>query len=294
MGLFTKVDFSRQVQQHKNTYAHLSGSTHIDQGLIVRGGITGSSDNNVLIVTASTGNTVILCLARPLMTGINYNTPANGGSPLQIDRNFLPVGTGVDIELTNTGQVAKILSSKRFKRDIKPLSYEDYKHLLNLNPVQFKWRGTNQDSVGFIAEQAHELGLSKFMVYDEEGKPEAISYKLLTVAIIGLLKNGIEIPKVTSTIKEPIEDIPIIITEDYTTTTTRYIIAKKDDITITLDDTNLKRYYIKSMSEISVVPTQGLIDEEWQEIKMGPQSSIELIAYEGNWYVLSSDGLKNS
>lgn len=294
MGLFTKVDFSRQVKQDRNTYAHLSGSTQIDQGLEVRGGATGTSKDTILIVTASTGNTVILCLAKPSLTGINYNTPAHGGSPLQIDRSHLPVGSGVDIELTNTGQISKVLSSKKFKKNIEPLPYEDYKHLLNLNPVQFKWKSTNQKSVGFIAEEAHELGLNKFMVYDEEGQPEAISYKLLTVAIIGLLKNGIEAPTLIPKLSEPIEDVPIIITDDYTTQTTRYIIAKKDGITITLDDTNFKRFYIKSMAEITVVPTKGLIDEEWEEISMGPQSSIELIAHEGNWYVLSSDGLKNS
>ena len=48
------------------------------------------------------------------------------------------------------------------------------------------------------------------------------------------------------------------------------------------------------MANITIVPSDGLIDEEWEEIEMGPQSSIELIAHNGNWYVLSSDGLKNS
>ena len=292
MGLFTKVDFSRQVKQDIDTHARLSGNTQIDQGLEVYGGAA-LSGNSSFLVTATTGNTVIVVIGEPAF-GINYNTTVDGGSALQMNRNSIPSGAGQDMELDGDGRVVRFTSSKRFKENIEPLSYEDYKYLLNLNPVQFKYRSTNQNSVGFIAEEAHELGLNKFILYDKEGQPEAISYKLLTVAIIGLLKNGIEVPTLTTKISEPIEDIPIIITENYTTKTTRYIIAKKDDITITLDDTNFKRFYIKSMGEITIIPTKGLIDEEWEEISMGPQSSIELIAHEGNWYVLSSDGLKNS
>ena len=48
------------------------------------------------------------------------------------------------------------------------------------------------------------------------------------------------------------------------------------------------------MSPTTIKPHYGLIDEEWEEISMGPQSSVEVI-WEGTcWYVLSSDGLKNS
>ena len=36
------------------------------------------------------------------------------------------------------------------------------------------------------------------------------------------------------------------------------------------------------------------LDGEWEEINMGPQSSIEVISDKSNWYILSSDGLKNS
>ena len=287
MGLFTKVDFSRQVKQDIDTHARLSGNTQIDQGLEVYGGAA-LSGNSSFLVTATTGNTVIVVIGKPAF-GIDFN-----GSPLQINRTSIPSGTGQDMELDGDGQVVRFTSSQRFKENIEPLSYEDYKYLLNLTPVQFNYKSTTQTSAGFIAEEAHELGLNKFILYDKEGRPDSISYKLLTVAIIGLLKNGIEVPTLTPKISEPIEDIPIIITENYTTKTTRYIIAKKDDITITLDDTNFKRFYIKSMAEINVVPTKGLIDEEWEEINMGPQSSIELIAHDGNWYVLSSDGLKNS
>jgi len=266
---------------------HLSGSTQIEQSLQVM--LSAGTEVYGFTVSATTGNTVVVAI------GQNPNNISASG--LQINPDILPIDGGVTPDLginITTGDITRDASSLRYKKNIQNLPYDDYKNILNLNPVKFKWKNSNIEGIGLIAEELHELGLKDFVIYNAKGEPEGISYKLLTVAIIGLLRNGIEIPSVTPQISEPIEDIPIIITDDYTTKTTRYIIAKKDDITITLDDTNFKRFYIKSMGEITIIPTKGLIDEEWEEISMGPQSSIELIAHEGNWYVLSSDGLKNS
>ena len=48
------------------------------------------------------------------------------------------------------------------------------------------------------------------------------------------------------------------------------------------------------MANIIIKPLVGKIDEEWEEINMGPQSSVEILFNGTNWYILSSDGLKNS
>jgi hypothetical protein len=290
-GFITRPDLSRQIYQSCGTYAHLSGSTQIDQSLqvwlsgacsTVSGGTYGFT------VTGTSGNTVVVAIGQKPDTTI-------GKSGFQINPSLIITGglgyADLEIDLT-TGEIAHGPSSLRYKKDVEDLKYETYKNILNLTPVSFKWKETNKNSIGFIAEEAHELGLNKFVTYNINGQPEAINYKLLTVAIIGILKHGVT-PTLISTPKEDVEDIPITIVKDYVTTTTRYIIAKKD-LTITLDDGTLKRFYIKSMANITIVPSDGLIDEEWEEIEMGPQSSIELIAHNGNWYVLSSDGLKNS
>jgi len=290
-GLRTRPDFSRQIYQSCSTYAHLSGSTRMDQSLQVwlSGACTTFSAGTYgFTVTGTSGNTVVVAIGQKPDTTI-------GKSGLQINPSLLVSSTGTDLELDMaTGEVYTFSSSIRYKKDVQNLNYNDYKNVLNLTPVKFKWKSTNKESIGFIAEEAHKLGLNKFVDYNSKGEVEGLNYKLLTVALIGILKNGVEPKILTNTISEPIEDIPIVITADYTTQTSRYIIAKKDNITITLSDTNFKRFYIKSMADITLIPTQGLIDEEWEEISMGPQSSIELIAHGGHWYVLSSDGLKNS
>ena len=48
------------------------------------------------------------------------------------------------------------------------------------------------------------------------------------------------------------------------------------------------------MTNTILVPKTGLIDENWDELQMGPQSSVEVLFSDDTWYVLSSDGLKDS
>lgn len=294
-GLRTRPDLSRQIYQPCNSTARLSGSTIIDHSLqVMLSGSCSTFSGSTLgndygfTITASTGNTVVVA--------IGQSPDRNSQSGLQISPDIVPnTGSVTDLEYnTTTGEVVRTASSLRYKKDVEPLSYDRYKNILNLNPVQFKWKSNNKESVGFIAEEAHHLGLTDFVGYNEKGEPDSIGYKLLSIALIGILKKGVVPPLQTSTQKsESSDNIPITIQTDYQTSTTRYIIAQKD-LTITLNDSVLKRYYIKSMANITIVPTKGLIDEEWEGIEMGPQSSIEVIAHEGNWYVLSSDGLKNS
>lgn len=49
---------------------------------------------------------------------------------------------------------------------------------------------------------------------------------------------------------------------------------------------------IKSLTRTLIVPLQGKIDEEFDEILLEKGSCIELVFSLGNWYITSSDGLK--
>ena len=48
------------------------------------------------------------------------------------------------------------------------------------------------------------------------------------------------------------------------------------------------------MTQTTIKPINGLIDEKWSEIELSEESSVELICHANNWYILSSDGIKNS
>lgn len=81
----------------------------------------------------------------------------------------------------------------------------------------------------------------------------------------------------------------------YTTKGEVSIIVKnsKSECVILLDETTTQHVTIKSMSD-SVVKSGKLIDEQYNEIKLEKFASVELRYINGYWYVMSSDGLKNS
>jgi hypothetical protein len=79
-------------------------------------------------------------------------------------------------------------SSIRFKENVQSLEIDKEK-ILALNPVSFKWKGRDEYSVGFIAEEVVQL-IPEIVNYDSEGRIEGLEYKLLTPYIIGILKEN--------------------------------------------------------------------------------------------------------
>tara|TARA_R100001591_G_scaffold82666_1_gene89360 strand:+ start:9222 stop:10100 length:879 start_codon:yes stop_codon:yes gene_type:complete len=284
-GLRTKADYSRQLYQNCDTTAQFSGSTKFDQSLCVN--LSSDTTTYNFNLTSTSASTAVFSIGlEPDLT--------IGKSGVQILSSLLPTGSFNDLEIdTSTGEVYRAASSLRYKEEIQPLSPNELSAVLSLTPVSFKWKSNNKKSVGLIAEQVHDVGLTDFVTYNEKGEPDGVSYKLLTIALISVLQNNTQTQLKLNENKETTENIPVVISTDYTTSQTRYIIAK-NDLTITLDSKNLKRFYIKSMANIKIKPLIGKIDEEWEEINMGPQSSIELLCEGTDWYILSSDGLKNS
>ena len=84
------------------------------------------------------------------------------------------------------GQICKSTSSRRRKTDIEDLGI-DVDTLLDLRPRQFRSLSPVEDSdetfTGFIAEEADELGLTPWVGYDEEGRPDSFSYPSWVAAL---------------------------------------------------------------------------------------------------------------
>ena len=64
--------------------------------------------------------------------------------------------------------------------------------------------------------------------------------------------------------------------------------------TVILDSTTTDHVVIKSMTNITIRPDVGKIDEDYDEIVADQYACIEFRFVGGNWYILSSDGLKQS
>lgn len=89
----------------------------------------------------------------------------------------------------------KSTSSARYKVKIRT---EDFDHakLMELRPVRFKDKAQfaelaeeAPDHVGLIAEEVHELGLTEYVHYDAEGRPNGVQYDRLTLGLLSIVKD---------------------------------------------------------------------------------------------------------
>ena len=83
-------------------------------------------------------------------------------------------------------------------------------------------------------------------------------------------------------IEKPTEIHKIISNSSYTTNNETFLIVKNVTNKIT----------IKSLTSVLVKSDVGSIDEEWDEILLEKGACVKFKFVEGNWYILSSDGLK--
>jgi len=61
---------------------------------------------------------------------------------------------------------------------------------------------------------------------------------------------------------------------------------------IILDQSSTEHIVIKALTKVLIVPFMGLIDEQYDEILIDRGAAVEFFRVDGNWYILSSDGLK--
>ncbi len=84
--------------------------------------------------------------------------------------------------------ITRLSSSMRFKTDVKPLTeYINTSKIYELEPVMFRDKVSNEIGIGFIAEEVAKV-LPILVTFDEEGRPDAVKYKLLPVLMLPELK----------------------------------------------------------------------------------------------------------
>jgi hypothetical protein len=92
-----------------------------------------------------------------------------------------------------------------------------------------------------------------------------------------------------------VSETAIVTEKEYSTTGESCIILKGvQDSTLILDSTTTEHTVIKCLTHVTIKPSIGKIDEEYDEIVADKGACIEFRFVEKNWYVLSSDGLKMS
>jgi hypothetical protein len=70
------------------------------------------------------------------------------------------------------------------------------------------------------------------------------------------------------------------------------IVKSVSSCTITLDHSTTDHVIVKALTNVLILPSIGLIDEEFEEVSINKGACVEFIFASGNWYIVSSDGLK--
>ena len=90
-------------------------------------------------------------------------------------------------------------------------------------------------------------------------------------------------------------EISVVSESDYRTNGESCIIVRGvSESIIILDSKTTDHIVIKSMTKVTIKPDTGKIDEDYDELIADRYSCIEFRYVNGNWYILSSDGLKQS
>ena len=110
----------------------------------------------------------------------NFTTTAYG---FRVPRGGIYANTtaaAANVQIDSNGYFARSTSSSKYKNSI--INYDKGLDIVNqLRPVYYKGNN-NGDTVfaGLIAEEVHELGLTEFVQYAEDGTPDALAYQNMT------------------------------------------------------------------------------------------------------------------
>lgn len=128
------------------------------------------------------------------MTGATNKVPSSGAVRVDglIFNVFPGAGSAYDLYLEN-GAVVVNTSSARYKENITSLK-ENFEVLLQAEPKKYTRKGGNPNAweAGFIAEEFDALGLKPLVVYDAQGRPDALHYDKFVTYIIPILRDKSE------------------------------------------------------------------------------------------------------
>jgi uncharacterized coiled-coil protein SlyX len=169
---------------------------------------TASGLNALASNTTGEGNTAVGDVALVSNTTGNFNTALGllAGSNVITADNVICIGAaGFDVSdscfignirgasvspdaipvfVDSSNKLGTMTSSKRFKKDIKPMD-KDSEAILTLKPVTFQYKDdkTGRPQFGLIAEEVAEVN-SGLIVRDKEGKPYTVRYDAVNAMLL--------------------------------------------------------------------------------------------------------------
>jgi hypothetical protein len=98
----------------------------------------------------------------------------------------LTTGAAANAVVASDGYLARSTSSLKYKKNVKDYD-KGLNDVLQLRPVYYESINQKEDGIqyaGFIAEEVHELGLTEFVQYAEDGSPDALAYQNMVSLLV--------------------------------------------------------------------------------------------------------------
>ena len=118
--------------------------------------------------------------------GIGTTSPAQAlevNGEIQVDTLASASGTNLCI---NGSVISSCSSSIRYKENVKDLDI-GLNEILRMRPVSFKWKGRDENDLGLIAEEVHDVS-PLLNTYTKDGKVEGVKYSQLTAVLVNAVK----------------------------------------------------------------------------------------------------------
>ena len=140
---------------------------------------TSSADTRVLINGVGTTSTTYSFTTRNSSSQALFQVRDDGlintGTWTSSPYNLTTV-VGANVNIDANGTFFRSTSSAKYKTDIKDASY-GLTEVLALRPVTYKGKSSDGPTVGgLIAEEVDAAGLTEFVVYAQDGSPDALNY----------------------------------------------------------------------------------------------------------------------
>ena len=161
-------------------FSNVSGDNNTAIG---RGALGGSTGGNNIALGNGAGSGVttassVICIGA---AGANASESCYIGN---IFGKIIDLGTAADVGIDATGKLGTVPSSRRFKRDIKPMDTAS-EAVLALKPVTFHYKSDakNTPCFGLIAEEVAAVDPA-LVVRDKEGKPFTVRYAQINAMLL--------------------------------------------------------------------------------------------------------------
>ena len=153
----------------------IGNANAVEHRLLVAGRDASSSYYALVVTNNSLGTLLAIRNDGLFQTGTSSGSPYNNTS-----------GAAANVVVNSSGTLERATSSLKYKKEIRDYD-KGLLEVMQMRPVYYKGKSENDGDkqyAGLIAEEINELGLEEFVVYAEDGSPDALAYQNMVSLLV--------------------------------------------------------------------------------------------------------------